>query len=172
MQDYPSNNSFSLDFLNFSLYDRLRRKEKGVIFLTSERDLLSRIQGGMSEFSKGQKLIANFIINHYDKAAFMTASKLGTTVGVSESTVVRFAIELGFEGYPHLQKSLQELIRTKLTSVQRIDVTNDRLGDSNILKNVVLSDIDKMRASLEEMDYDSFNRRGCRHRNQLSEILQ
>jgi len=125
--------------------------------MTNEKDLLSKIKSGMSEFSKGQKLIGDFIINHYDKAAFMTASKLGSAVGVSESTVVRFAIELGFDGYPKLQKSLQGLIRTKLTSVQRIDVTNDRMGDSNILRNVVLSDIEKLRTSLEDMDMNEFD---------------
>ena len=83
-----------------------------------EKDLLSQIGDKLDEFSKGQKLIANYILSHYDKAAFMTASKLGVTVGVSESTVVRFATEVGFEGYPGLQKALQEMIRNKLTTVQ------------------------------------------------------
>ena len=83
-------------------------------------DLLQNIKEGMPSFSKGQRLIATYILDHYDKAAYYTASRLGTIVGVSESTVVRFANELGYEGYPELQKSLQELIRTKLTSVQRM----------------------------------------------------
>ena len=90
------------------------------------KDILSAIQGSMGSFSKGQKLIARFILESYDKAAFMTASKLGRTVNVSESTVVRFAAELGYDGYPAMQKALQEMIRSKLTSVQRIEVSNDR----------------------------------------------
>ena len=90
--------------------------------------LLTRIDLMMNSLSKGQKRIALFIEEHYDKAAFMTASKLGETVGVSESTVVRFATELGYDGYPHLQRALQEMIRNKLTSVQRMEVAGDRMG--------------------------------------------
>lgn len=119
-------------------------------------DILSLIQNGMSRFSKGQKLIANFIVNSYDKAAFMTASKLGKTVNVSESTVVRFAVELGYDGYPAMQKALQEMIRNKLTSVQRIEVANDRFGNQEILSMVLQSDIDKIRATLEDVDKDAF----------------
>ena len=89
--------------------------------------LLTRIDLMMNSLSKGQKRIALFIEEHYDKAAFMTASKLGETVGVSESTVVRFATELGYDGYPKLQKAMQEMIRNKLTSVQRIEVTSNRM---------------------------------------------
>lgn len=85
-------------------------------------DILSVIQSGMNGYSKGQKLIARYILDSYDKAAFMTASKLGKTVNVSESTVVRFAVELGYDGYPSMQRALQEMIRNKLTSVQRIEV--------------------------------------------------
>ena len=89
------------------------------------KDLLHSISEGMSGFSKGQKLrFARYIIENYDKAAFMTASKLGNTVGVSESTVVRFATEVGFEGYPQLQRALQELIRNRLTAVQRMEVAS------------------------------------------------
>ena len=95
------------------------------------KDILSAIQGSMGSFSKGQKLIARFILESYDKAAFMTASKLGRTVNVSESTVVRFAAELGYDGYPAMQKALQEMIRSKLTSVQRIEVSNDRIGNQD-----------------------------------------
>ena len=91
------------------------------------RDILSVIQNSMPTFSKGQRLIARFILESYDKAAFMTASKLGKTVNVSESTVVRFAAELGYDGYPSMQKALQEMIRNKLTSIQRIEVANDRI---------------------------------------------
>lgn len=119
-------------------------------------DILTLIQNGMSHFSKGQKLIANYIINSYDKAAFMTASKLGKTVNVSESTVVRFAVELGYDGYPAMQKALQEMIRNKLTSVQRIEVANDRFGNQEILSMVLQSDIEKIRATLEEVDKSAF----------------
>ena len=119
-------------------------------------DILTLIQNGMSHFSKGQKLIANYIMNSYDKAAFMTASKLGKTVNVSESTVVRFAVELGYDGYPSMQKALQEMIRNKLTSVQRIEVANDRFGNQEILSMVLQSDIEKIRTTLEEVDKTAF----------------
>ena len=122
------------------------------------RDLISLVQRQMPDFSKGQRLIGQYIIDHYDKAAFMTASKLGATVGVSESTVVRFASELGYDGYPDMQRSLQKMIRNRLTTVQRIEVTNDRLGDQDLLSMVLQSDIDKIRQTLEELDRESFNR--------------
>lgn len=107
-------------------------------------------------FSKGQKNIAKYIHEHYDKAAFMTASRLGATVGVSESTVVRFASELGFEGYPELQRELQELIRNKLTSVQRIEVSDDRIGSKDMLEKVLNADIEKIRKTLAEISRDDF----------------
>lgn len=119
-------------------------------------DILTLIQNGMSGFSKGQKRIANYIVSSYDKAAFMTASKLGKTVNVSESTVVRFAVELGYDGYPAMQKALQEMIRNKLTSVQRIEVANNRFGNQEILSMVLQSDIDKIRTTLEETDKQAF----------------
>ena len=121
------------------------------------KDILSVIQSGMSGFSKGQKLIANYIIESYDKAAFMTASKLGRTVNVSESTVVRFAVELGYDGYPSMQKALQEMIRNKLTAVQRIEVANDRFGNQDILSMVLQSDVEKIRMTLDEIDRDAFD---------------
>ena len=121
-------------------------------------DILSNIQNSMSSLSKGQKLIANYILEYYNKAAFMTASKLGKTVQVSESTVVRFAVELGYEGYPEMQRALQEMIRNKLTSVQRIEVANDRIGQSDVLSTVLHSDIDKIRSTLEKIDRATFNR--------------
>lgn len=132
------------------------------------KDILSTIQSEMNTFSKGQKLIANFILESYDKAAFMTASKLGKTVKVSESTVVRFAAELGYDGYPAMQKALQEMIRNKLTSIQRIEVTNDRIGDHDILSMVMQSDIEKIRLTMEETDQAQFQRAvdaivGARH---------
>ena len=120
--------------------------------------LLSRIEMNMDTFSKGQKRIAAFIEEHYDSAAFMTASKLGKKVGVSESTVVRFATQLGYSGYPKLQKAMQEMIRDKLTSVQRIDVTTTRIGDNDVLDAIMNQDIDKIRRTLEEISRDDFER--------------
>ena len=120
--------------------------------------LLTRIDLMMNSFSKGQKRIALYIEEHYDKAAFMTASKLGETVGVSESTVVRFASELGYDGYPKLQKAMQEMIRNKLTSVQRIEVTSSRIGDQNVLDSVLNQDIEKIRRTIEETSHEDFNR--------------
>ncbi len=126
--------------------------------VTQNSDLLKLISEKLPKLSKGQKLIASYILEHYEKAAYMTASKLGALVGVSESTVVRFASELGFEGYPELQYSLQELIRTKLTTLQRIEITNDRIGDADLLEKVLVSDIDNIKRTLDRVDRDSFNR--------------
>ena len=122
------------------------------------RDILTVIQENVHAFSKGQRKIASFILESYDKAAFMTASRLGKRVGVSESTVVRFAFELGYDGYPDMQRSLQKMIRNRLTTVQRIEVTNDRLGDRDLLSMVLQSDIEKIRQTLEELDRESFDR--------------
>lgn len=119
-------------------------------------DILTNIQSSMPGFSKGQKLIAKYILESYDKAAFMTASKLGKTVGVSESTVVRFAVELGYEGYPSMQKALQAMILNRLTSVQRIEVTNDRIGDQDVVSMVLQADIDKIRMTNETTDRAAF----------------
>ena len=119
-------------------------------------DLINKIQSELPGFSKGQKRIARFILEHYDKAAFMTASRLGTTVGVSESTVVRFATELGYDGYPHLQRALQEMIRNKLTSVQRMEVSSDRMGGRDVLQTVLHADMDMIRQTLDEIDRDAF----------------
>lgn len=121
------------------------------------RDILSTIRAQMPTFSKGQKLIANFILESYDKAAFMTASTLGKTVKVSESTVVRFAAELGYDGYPAMQRTLQEMIRNKLTSVQRIEVSDVRLGNHDILSMVMHSDMEKLRMTLEQIDREDFD---------------
>lgn len=119
-------------------------------------DLITKIQSELPGFSKGQKQIARFILEHYDKAAFMTASRLGVTVGVSESTVVRFATELGYDGYPHLQRALQEMIRNKLTSVQRMEVAGDRMGGHDVLQTVLHADTDMIRVTLDEIDRDAF----------------
>ena len=121
-------------------------------------DILEQITAKWRAFSKGQKRIANYIQEHSDKAAFMTAAKLGETVGVSESTVVRFAYELGFSGYPEMSKALQQTIKTQLTSVQRIAVTKERIGNDNILNKVLLSDMDKIKRTLEETSYEDFQK--------------
>jgi len=123
-----------------------------------EKDLFMLINERLPKLSKGHKLIANFILSHYDKAAFMTAQKLGITVGVSESTVVRFATELGYDGYPALQRALQGLMRNKLTAVQRIEVMNDRLTRDDVLERVLTLDIEKIRRTLEETSTEDFNR--------------
>ena len=111
----------------------------------------------MSGFSKGQKRIAAYILENYDKAAFMTASKLGKLVDVSESTVVRFASELGYDGYPSMQRALQEMIRSRLTSTQRIQAAGDRLSGQDVLGAVLQSDIDKLREVVGEADRAEFN---------------
>ena len=120
-------------------------------------DLLAKLQAGDAHFSKGQRVIARFIEEHYDKAAFMTAGKLGEAVGVSESTVVRFATELGYDGYPHLQRALQQMVRNKLTAVQRMEVAHDRLGNQDVLRTVLTADVEKIRLTMEEIDRDKFH---------------
>ncbi|NLO81568.1 MAG: MurR/RpiR family transcriptional regulator [Clostridiales bacterium] len=120
------------------------------------QDLMSRINEKYKKMSKGQKLISEYIMNNYEKAAFMTASKLGEKVGVSESTVVRFANMLGYDGYPKLQKALQELIRNKLTTLQRIEMTSD-LDESTLLKSVLKADMNNIRLTLEEVNKEAFD---------------
>ena len=120
-------------------------------------DLLKNIKEGMPSFSEGQKLIATYILEHYDKAAYYTASKLGAIVGVSESTVVRFANELGYEGYPELQRALKKLIRSRLTSFQRMEITNSLIGEHDVLAKVLASDIEKIRQTAAEIDNESFS---------------
>lgn len=122
------------------------------------RNLLKEIEDSIPKFSKSQKIISKYILENYDKAAYMTASKLGATVSVSESTVVRFALELGFEGYPEFQHSLQEIVRIRLTSFQRMDVTNSLIGDGDVLTKVLNSDIDKIKRTIEEIDRKAFEK--------------
>lgn len=122
-----------------------------------EKDLFSLINEQLPKLSKGHKVIANYILSHYDKAAFMTAQKLGKTVGVSESTVVRFASGLGYDGYPALQRGLQDLMRNKLTAVQRIEVTSGQMSSDDVLERVLNLDIDKIRKTLEETSKEDFN---------------
>jgi DNA-binding MurR/RpiR family transcriptional regulator len=123
--------------------------------MDQKQDLMHLINANYKRMSKGQKLIAEYILNSYDKAAFMTASKLGSKVGVSESTVVRFANALGYDGYPHLQKALQELIRNRLTTVQRIEMTSD-LNQSMVLSTVLKADMNNIRLTIDEMNNDAF----------------
>lgn len=120
------------------------------------QDVLTQLDALSSTFSKGQRRIAAYITEAYDKAAFMTASKLGKTVGVSESTVVRFAVELGYDGYPSMQKALQEMVLNRLTSVQRIGITNDRFGDQDVVSMVLTADADKLRQTEESLDREAF----------------
>lgn len=125
--------------------------------MTMRKDLIREIEELLPTFSKGQKTIANYLLHNYDKAAYLTAARLGREVGVSESTVVRFAIELGFDGYPGLQQNLREIIRTRLTTKQRMVVTNTRIGNGDILNSVLESDIDNIRRTLDEIDHNAFN---------------
>ena len=120
-------------------------------------DILTILQEKDPTFSKGQRRIARYITEAYDKAAFMTANRLGKTVGVSESTVVRFAVDLGFDGYPSMQKAMQEMVLNRLTSVQRIEVANNRLGDQDIVSMVLHSDMEKLRKTSEILDREEFN---------------
>lgn len=119
-------------------------------------DILSILQEKESTFSKGQKRIARYITEAYDKAAFMTANRLGKTVGVSESTVVRFAVDLGFDGYPSMQKAMQEMVLNRLTSVQRLEVASDRIGDQDVVSMVLHSDMEKLRQTEEMIDREEF----------------
>ena len=121
-------------------------------------DILADLESGVHHFSKGQKRIARFLSESYDKAAFMTASKLGKAVGVSESTVVRFAVELGYDGYPSMQKAMQAMVMNRLTSVQRMGVANDRIKDQDVLSTVIHSDIEKLRQTAEMISKDDFNK--------------
>ena len=119
-------------------------------------DILPLLQNNAPTFSKGQRLIAKYITESYDKAAFMTASKLGKKVGVSESTVVRFAVELGYDGYPSMQKAIQEMVLNRLTSVQRIEVASDRFSDQDVVATVLQSDIEKLRQTGDMLDRAEF----------------
>lgn len=120
-------------------------------------DLFTLLHQKASTFSKGQRQLAKYITEAYDKAAFMTANRLGKTVGVSESTVVRFAVELGYDGYPCMQKAMQEMVLNRLTSVQRIEVANDRIDSNDVVASVLQSDADKLRQTSELLDRDAFN---------------
>lgn len=124
--------------------------------MSIKNELLLRIDEKYPKFSKGQKRLADYIKKNYDKAAFLTAAKMGEAVGVSESTVVRFATQLGYKGYPEFQKALGELVRTKLNSIQRMEVTYGRIDRSEILATVLQSDIEKIKQTLSSVDNQAF----------------
>ena len=121
-----------------------------------QSDILSVLSEKAPSFSKGQRRIAQYITESYDKAAFMTANRLGKTVGVSESTVVRFAVDLGFDGYPSMQKAMQEMVLNRLTSVQRIEVASDRYGDQDVISTVFHTDMEKLRQTGETVSREEF----------------
>ncbi|PHV71182.1 N-acetylmannosamine kinase [Sporanaerobium hydrogeniformans] len=123
----------------------------------SKNDLIHRIRKNMSKLSKGQRLIANYVLEHYEKAVYLTAARLGTIVGVSESTVVRFANELGYDGYPKFQEALEELVKNRLTAMQRLEVTTDRIDLDHVLKGVLQTDEEKIRYTREQIDEKAFN---------------
>lgn len=124
--------------------------------MKQQNDLIRRINEKFSTFSKGQKLLASYVTNNYDKAVFLTAAKLGKIVGVSESTVVRFAVQIGYQGYPEFQRDLEELVKKKLNSIQRMEVAYGRITQTEILATVLQSDMDKIKMTYESMDQVAF----------------
>lgn len=127
-------------------------------FLEEKTDILEKIKQTYSRFSKSQKMIGDYILSHYDKAAFMTAAKLGEESDVSESTVVRFAIALGYSGYPTLQKALQEVIKTKLTTIQRMELSDNQVTQDTLLKDTFESDIKNIQSTLDELQTEEFSK--------------
>jgi DNA-binding MurR/RpiR family transcriptional regulator len=126
--------------------------------MTGSQNVIKIIQDSYSRLSKGQKIIAEYMINHYDKAAFMTAASLGSILGVSESTVVRFANAIGYEGYKELQKELQEVIRNKLTTVQRLSLSDEFTKNENSISRVIEKDIENLKKTLSDIDFTSFHK--------------
>jgi len=124
--------------------------------VSTQNELLARLDEKYPKLSKGQRRLTDYIRQNYDKAAFLTAAKMGEAVGVSESTVVRFATQLGYKGYPEFQKALGEMVRTKLNSIQRMEVTYGRITQSEILTNVLHSDIEKIKLTMESIDQQAF----------------
>ena len=124
--------------------------------MSNTNDLTNRINERYSSMSKGQKLLATYITDHYDKAVFLTAAKLGEVVGVSESTVVRFAAQLGYKGYPQFLKALEELVYTKLDSARLAEVTSGRISRSNVLESVLQTDMERLKGTLEKIDQNAF----------------
>ena len=134
-----------------------KRNEKMETTENTTNELILRIEEKYNKMSKGQRRLADYVRENYDKAVFLTAAKLGETVGVSESTVVRFAIQLGYKGYPGFQKALEELVRNKLNSIQRMEVTYGRISQSEILETVLQTDIEKIKQTLAVIDHKAFD---------------
>jgi DNA-binding MurR/RpiR family transcriptional regulator len=124
--------------------------------MVSNQNVIKNIQDNYSRLSKGQKIIAEYMINQYDKAAFMTAASLGKKLNISESTVVRFANALGYSGYKELQRELQELIRNKLTTVQRLNLSENYSKNEHSIAKVMEKDVENLRKTLSEVDFDKF----------------
>ena len=124
--------------------------------MATTTDLLSKINEKYGKMSKGQKLLANYIIDNYDKAAFLTAAKLGEIIGVSESTVVRFASYVGYSGYPEFQKALEGMVRTKLNNSDRVEITNGGIEQNGVVREVLTSDALKIKNTLESIDEAAF----------------
>lgn len=135
----------------------MKEKEDFKVVENSTNELQMRIEEKYRDLSKGQKRVAEYVLDNYDKAVFLTAARLGEVVGVSESTVVRFATQLGYRGYPEFQKALEELVRNRLNSIQRMKVTYGRISQSQILETVLQSDIEKIKQTLNGIDHSAFN---------------
>lgn len=135
----------------------MKEKEDFKVVENSTNELRMRIEEKYRDLSKGQKRVAEYVLDNYDKAVFLTAARLGEVVGVSESTVVRFATQLGYKGYPEFQKALEELVRNRLNSIQRMKVTYGRISQSQILETVLQSDIEKIKQTLNGIDHLAFN---------------
>lgn len=135
----------------------MKEKEDFKVVENSTNELQMRIEEKYRDLSKGQKRVAEYVLDNYDKAVFLTAARLGEVVGVSESTVVRFATQLGYKGYPEFQKALEELVRNRLNSIQRMKVTYGRISQSQILETVLQSDIEKIKQTLNGIEHSAFN---------------
>ena len=135
----------------------MKEKEDFKVVENSTNELQMRIEEKYRDLSKGQKRVAEYVLDNYDKAVLLTAARLGEVVGVSESTVVRFATQLGYKGYPEFQKALEELVRNRLNSIQRMKVTYGRISQSQILETVLQSDIEKIKQTLNGIDHLAFN---------------
>lgn len=134
----------------------IKMTEVKVETMGKTNDLISKMNEMYAGMSKGHKAIATYLSEHYDHAAFMTAARLGKEAGVSESTVVRFAMSLGFEGYPQFQDSLQEIVKGKLNSVERMSVKYGKSSQSEILTSVLCADMEKIRDTLQTLDPVAF----------------
>ena len=124
--------------------------------MESHLDVFKIIEAHYAKMSKSHKLIASYIQEHYDQAVFMTAAKLGEELDISESTVVRFAAGIGFEGYPEFQKALAECVKHKLNTVQRMDELYGRRSQSEVITTVLNADIEKIQHTIEHLDVQAF----------------